>query len=83
MAQPPLAYADLELDELSRTDLDSDAEAIYDSSIIKCKTSFALGTEPDAAYLQHVIYLFRRKFFSPRYYEDQKLNGMGALFKML
>ena len=43
----------------SGTDPDQDAEAFI--RLIECKINFALGTEPDAAADEHVIYLFRKK----------------------
>ena len=54
-----LAYPDLALDKFSGTDPDQDAEAFV--RLIECKINFALGTEPDAADAEHVIYLFRKK----------------------
>ena len=59
MAQPHLAYPDLALDNFSGTDPDQDAEAFI--CVIECKVYFALGTEPDAANAEHVIYPFRKK----------------------
>ena len=53
-----LAYPDLALDKFSGTDPDKDAEAFI--RLIECKTNFALGTEPDAADDEHVIYLFKK-----------------------
>ena len=59
MANTHLAYPDLALDKFSGTHPDQDAEAII--RLIECKINFALGTEPDAADDEHVIYLFRKK----------------------
>ena len=59
MANAHLAYPDLALDKFSGTDPDQDAEAFI--HLIECKTTFALGTVPDAADDEHVIYLFRKK----------------------
>ena len=59
MADAHLAYPDLALDKFSGTDPDQDAEAFI--RLIECKINFALGTEPEAAELEHVIYLFRKK----------------------
>ena len=59
MANANLAYPDLALDKFSGTDPDQDAEAFI--RLIECKINFALGTEPDAAADEHVIYLFRKK----------------------
>ena len=59
MAQPHLAYPDLALVKISGTDPDQEAEAFIQS--LECKINFALGTEPDAADAEHVIYLFRKK----------------------
>ena len=56
MANAHLAYPDLALDKFSGTDPDRDAEALI--RLIECKINFALGTEPDAAADEHVIYLF-------------------------
>ena len=47
------------LDNFSGTDPDQDAEAFI--RLIECKINFALGTEPEVADLEHVIYLFRKK----------------------
>ena len=47
------------LDRFSGTDPDQDVEAFI--RIIECKISFALGTEPEAATDEHVIYLFKKK----------------------
>ena len=65
MANAHLAYPDLALDNFSGTDPDQDAEAFI--RLIECKINFALGTEPDAATDEHIIYIFRRKAFFPRY----------------
>ena len=46
-------------DKLSGTDPDQDAEAVI--RLIECKINFALGTEPNAANAEHVIYLVRKK----------------------
>ena len=59
MAIAHLAYPDLALDKISGTDPDQDAEAFI--CLIECKINFALGTEPDKADAEHVIYLFRKK----------------------
>ena len=61
MANAHLAYPDLALDKFSGTDPDQDAEAFI--RLIECKINFALGTEPEAAADEHVIYLFRKKSF--------------------
>ena len=61
MANAHLAYPDLALDTFSGTDPDQDAEAFI--SLIECKINYALGTEPDEADAEHVIYLFRKKAF--------------------
>ena len=47
------------LDKLFCTDPDQDAEAFI--RLIECKINFALGTEPDAAADELVIYVFRKK----------------------
>ena len=59
MANAHLAYPDLALDKFCGTDPDQDAEAII--RLIKCRINFALGTEPEAAADEQVIYLFRKK----------------------
>ena len=59
MANAHLAYPDLALDKSSGTDPDQDAEAFI--HLREWKFIFALGTEPDEADAEHVIYLFRRK----------------------
>ena len=59
MASAHLVYPDLALDKFSGTDPDQDAEAFI--RLIECKNNFALGTEPDEADAEHVIYLFRKK----------------------
>ena len=59
MANAHLAYPDLALDKFSGTDPDQDAETFI--RLIECKINFALGTEPDAADDEHVIYLFGKK----------------------
>ena len=59
MANAHLAYPDLALDKFSGTDPDQDAEAFI--RLIECKINYALGTEPEVADLEHVIYLFRKK----------------------
>ena len=46
------------LDKFSGTDPDQDAEAFI--RLIECKISFVVGTEPEAAAEEHVIYLFRK-----------------------
>ena len=63
MAHTHLAYPDLALDKFSGTDPDQDAEAFI--RLIECKNNFALGTEPDEANAEHIIYLFRKKAFFP------------------
>ena len=59
MANTHLAYPDLALDKFSAADPDQDAETFIHR--IACKIIFALGTEPDEAADEHVIYLFRKK----------------------
>ena len=59
MANVHLAYPDLALDKLSGTNPDQDAEAF--TRLMECKINFALGTEPEAGELEHVIYLFKKK----------------------
>ena len=59
IANAHLAYPELALDKFSGTDADQDAEAFI--RLIECKINFALGTEPDEADAEHVIYLFRKK----------------------
>ena len=59
MANAHPVYPDLALDIFSGTDPDQDAEAFI--RLIEFKINVALGTEPDAADDEHVIYLFRRK----------------------
>ena len=59
MAQPHLAYPDLALDNFSGTDPDQDAKVFI--RLIECKIIFALGTQPNEADAEHVIYLFRKK----------------------
>ena len=59
MANAHVAYPDLALDKFSGTDPDQDEEAFI--LLIECKINFALGTEPEVADLEHVIYLFRKK----------------------
>ena len=59
MANTHLAYPDLALDKFFGTYPDQDAEAFI--RLIECKINFALGTEPDAAADENVIYLFRKK----------------------
>ena len=59
MVQPDLFYPDLALDKFSGTDPDRDAEPFI--RLIECKFHFDLGTEPDPADVEHVIYLFRKK----------------------
>ena len=59
MANAHLAYPDLALDKFSGTDPNQDAEAFI--CLIESKINFALGTEPEAGELEHVIYLFRKK----------------------
>ena len=59
MANAHLASPDLALDKFSGIDPDQDAEAFI--RLIECKIDFALGTEPEAAADEHVIYSFRKK----------------------
>ena len=59
MAKGHLAYPDMALHKFSGTDPDQGAEAFI--CLIECKINFALGTEPDEADAEHVIYLFRKK----------------------
>ena len=59
LANTDLAYPDPALDKFFGTDPDQDAEAFI--RLIECKLNFALGTKPDEADAEHVIYLFRRK----------------------
>ena len=59
MATAHLASPDLALDKFSGTDPDQDAEAFI--RLIECKINFALGIEPEAGELEHVLYLFRKK----------------------
>ena len=63
MANAHLAYPDLALDKFSGTDPDQDAEAFI--RLIECKNNFALGTEPEAGELEHVVYLIRKKLYFP------------------
>ena len=63
MANAHLVYPDLALDKFSGTDPNQDAEAFI--RLIECKINFALGTEPEAGELEHVIYLFRKKLYFP------------------
>ena len=59
MANAQLVYQDLALDKVSGTHPDQDAEAFI--RLIECKIDFALGTEPDAADDENVIYLYIQK----------------------
>ena len=59
MANAQLAHPDLTLDKFSGTDPDQDAESFI--RLIECKINSALGTEPDEADADHVIYLIRKK----------------------
>ena len=59
MKQFHLGYSDLEVDKFSSTDPDHDAEALI--RLLGCKINFDLGTEPEVADAEHVIYLFRKK----------------------
>ena len=59
MAKAHLAYPDLALEKFFGTDTDQYAEAFI--RLIECKNNFSLGTEPEVAELEHVIYLFRKK----------------------
>ena len=54
-----LAYPDLAVDEFPGTDPDRDSDVFI--PLIEWKINFALGTEPDAADDEHLIYLFRKK----------------------
>ena len=64
MANAHLADPELAMDKFSGTDPDQDAEAFI--RLKECTIIFALGTEPDEADAEHVIYLFRKKaLFSP------------------
>ena len=58
MANAHLVYPDLALDKFSGKDPDQGAEAFI--RLIESKINFALGTEPDAADDEHIIYLFRK-----------------------
>ena len=59
MPNAHLDYPDLVLDKFSGLDPDQDAKAFI--RLIECKNNFVLGTEPDEADAEHVIYLFRKK----------------------
>ena len=59
MVNAHLAYPDLALDKFSGTDPDQGAEAFI--RLIDCKINTALGTEPDQADAEHVVYIFRKK----------------------
>ena len=59
MANTHLANPDLALEKISGTDPELDAETFI--RLIQCKINFALGTQPDEADAEHVIYLFRKK----------------------
>ena len=59
LAQPHLASTDMALDKFSGTDPDQDAEAF--NPLKQCQNNFALGTEPDHADAEHVMYLFRKE----------------------
>ena len=59
MANGHLAYPDLALDKFSGTDPDQDAKAFI--RLKECKIIFTVGTEQDAADLEHGIYLFTKK----------------------
>ena len=61
MAEAHLGYRDLIMDNFSGTDPDRDAEAFICQ--IECKIFYVLGTEPDVADAEHVVYLFRKKAF--------------------
>ena len=63
MAITHRAYPDLALNKCSGTNPDQDAQAFI--RLIECKIIFALGTEPDAADDEHVIYFFRKKLCFP------------------
>ena len=59
MVNAHLAYPDLPLDKVSGTDPHQNAEAFI--RLIECKIKIALGTEPDEADAEHIIYLFKKK----------------------
>ena len=59
MAQHHLAYPDLALDNFSSNDPDRYAGAFI--HLVECKKSYGLGTQPDPADAEHIIYLFRKK----------------------
>ena len=59
MANAHLAYPDLARDKFSGTVPHQDAETFI--RLIECKINFALGTGPEGADLEHVIYLFIKK----------------------
>ena len=59
MANAHLPYQDLALDNFSGTDPDQDDGAFI--RLLECKIHFALGTEPEEADAENVIYLFRKK----------------------
>ena len=63
MAQPHLAYPELQHGIFSGIVPDQDADALI--RLIECKINFALKTEPDDADLEHVVYLFGRKVIFP------------------
>ena len=59
MATAHLVCSDLALDKFSGTHPEQDAEAF--NRLIECNINFALGSDSDAADLEHVIYLFRKR----------------------
>ena len=68
-------------DKFSGIDPDQDAEPII--RLIECKINFALGLNQIPLMQSMVSAYSERKPYSPRYYEDQQSNGMGALLEML
>ena len=79
MANAHLAYPDLALDKFSGTDPDQDAEAFI--RLIECQINFALGTEPEAGELEHVIYLFRKKAFFSSLLRGPAAEWYGSTFQ--
>ena len=79
MTQTHLAYPDLALDKFSGTDPDQDAEAFI--SLVECKINFALGTEPDAADLEHVLYLLRKKALFSSLLRGPAVEWYGSTFQ--
>ena len=76
MANAHLAYPDLALDKFSGTDPDQGAEAFI--RLIECKVNFALGTEPDGADAEHVIYLFTEKALISSLLKGPAAEGYGS-----